>query len=218
MKMFFVYVCAVLFCVSFIASAASPQELYISPNGDMVMTGAKVIRIHALNLIAVTIWGQKWMVSIEYHTKLQSSDGTEIKAEQIKVGDLLEIKGTPDTSSQNGLLVASLVRDLSVGGGLNSSSILNVICPAVPVSQVVPPAVPRSLSYTLYLGSRGPEVLLLQQFLQAKGFGIPSDGVTGYFGKITEQAVKDFQQKNALETAGIVGAKTRAIINSLLGK
>ena len=57
MKMFFIYGLVFLFCIPFIASAASPQELYISPNGDMVMTGAKVIRIHALNLIAVAIKG-----------------------------------------------------------------------------------------------------------------------------------------------------------------
>jgi len=215
MKMFFVYVCAVLFFIPLFVSASS-QELYISPNGDMMATGAKVIRIHALNLMSVVIWGQKWMVSIEYQTKLQSSDGAEMKAEQIRVGDLLEIKGTPDNTSQDGLFVASLVRDLSVGSGPANSSLLNLICPAPVSSQASTPVV-QSISHTLYLGSRGLEVSFLQQFLRGKGFAIPSDGITGYFGKVTEQAVKDFQEKNALETAGIVGAKTRAIINSLLG-
>lgn len=39
--------------------------------------------------------------------------------------------------------------------------------------------------------------------------------VTGYFGPLTEAAVKRFQQKYGIEPIGIVGPKTRAVLNKL---
>ncbi len=194
-----------------------PQELYISTKGIATARGAEVKIIHALNLFSVSIWGQKWTVSTDYTTKFESSEGAEIKPEKIAVGHILEVRGRPSRATE-GTIEASLIRDLSIGAGSSvSASLLDSICPvATPVPS--PVSVSGSLTHTLSLGSRGAEVSFLQQFLQTKGFGIPSDGVTGYFGKVTEQAVKDFQQKNALEAAGIVGAKTRAIINSLIGR
>lgn len=53
---------------------------------------------------------------------------------------------------------------------------------------------------TLKKGSKGSDVVLLQQKL-----GITADGI---FGADTEKAVKDFQSKNGLVADGIVGVKT----------
>lgn len=228
-------------------------ELYISAQGVVVARGAQIMRIHALNLISITVWGQKWMVSISYATKLESSDGTEIKLEQLGVGHILEIKAEP-SSFQEGTLNASMIRDLSIGNGTFASakmSLLDSICPVrapvftpkpistptpitiskptstptpIPSSSPKPLSVPTPLSaaalltQTLARGAKGSEVVLLQQFLQKNGFGIPDDGpVTGIFGKVTEQAVKNFQTKNGFDPMGILGEKTRALINQLLG-
>ncbi|MFZ2522527.1 MAG: peptidoglycan-binding domain-containing protein [Minisyncoccia bacterium] len=57
------------------------------------------------------------------------------------------------------------------------------------------------------------EVIKLQDFLYKKGYlSIPP---TGYFGKMTESAVKKFQIENGLEQVGVVGPLTRARINQI---
>jgi N-acetylmuramoyl-L-alanine amidase len=43
--------------------------------------------------------------------------------------------------------------------------------------------------------------------------GLYTGPVTGYFGPLTETAVKAYQTKNGLDPAGIVGPKTRAVLN-----
>lgn len=196
-------------------------ELYISSKGIADIRGAQVTAIHALNLISVGIWGQKWTVSMDYTTRFQSSDGTEIKPEQIARGHMLEIRAVP-SKQQEGILEASVIRDLSIGTGNAAStntSLLDSICP---VPALPPPAIISAPSFSLLtrtmgLGAKGLDVKILQEFLQKKGIVIPNDGpVTGFFGKVTEEAVKKFQEANGLEAIGSVGAKTRALINSLL--
>ena len=54
----------------------------------------------------------------------------------------------------------------------------------------------------LRIGSKGPDVVKLQQLLYLKADGI--------FGQITLEAVKDFQRDNGLFPDGIVGPKTWA--------
>lgn len=77
----------------------------------------------------------------------------------------------------------------------------------------------QTLTQYLFRGMRGGEVLVLQEFLQKHNWGIPNDGpVSGYFGKVTEDAVKKFQEANLLEAVGSVGPKTRGFINLLLGR
>lgn len=202
------------------AETTISPELYISSKGIAEIRGAQVVAIHALNLISVGIWGQKWTVSMDYTTKFQSSDGTEIKPEQIALGHVLEIKGTP-SKQQQGVVEALLIRDMSIGAGSANSvsgSLLDSLC-------YVPVLVPQQsvagssvlLMRTIGLGAKGLDVKTLQEFLQKKGIGIPNDGpVTGFFGKLTEDAVKKFQEANGLEAIGSVGAKTRELINNLL--
>lgn len=56
-------------------------------------------------------------------------------------------------------------------------------------------------------GSRGEEVKKLQSELKNKGFFTAE--VTGYFGSLTEAAVKRFQAKSKIAVDGVVGAGTR---------
>ncbi|HVX90366.1 MAG TPA: peptidoglycan-binding protein [Candidatus Paceibacterota bacterium] len=65
---------------------------------------------------------------------------------------------------------------------------------------------------TLAVGSSGSDVAALQTFLESKGFyTYPS--ITGYFGAVTESALKAFQSSVGLEPVGEVGPKTQAILN-----
>lgn len=56
-------------------------------------------------------------------------------------------------------------------------------------------------------GSKGDEVKKLQSELKKKGYF--TGQVTGYFGSLTEAAVKKFQAKSKLTVDGVVGAGTR---------
>jgi peptidoglycan hydrolase-like protein with peptidoglycan-binding domain len=67
------------------------------------------------------------------------------------------------------------------------------------------------ITATLSLGSTGDEVTQLQEFLQTQGFyTFPT--VTGYFGSVTEAAVKAYQRSQGIDPIGIVGPQTRAAL------
>src|SRR3989344_6410908 len=67
----------------------------------------------------------------------------------------------------------------------------------------------------LTVGSTGPEVMALQNFLIGKGESIPA-GATGTFGAQTKAALASFQMKNAITPAvGYFGPLTRAKVNAM---
>lgn len=68
----------------------------------------------------------------------------------------------------------------------------------------------------LRVGMTGEDVKLLQEILATDPEIYPEGLVTGYFGKLTERAVKKFQQKTCLEQVGAIGPKTLSKINELL--
>ncbi|MBI2121695.1 MAG: peptidoglycan-binding protein [Candidatus Sungbacteria bacterium] len=212
-----------------------PPEAHIYKTGEVHLIGARLEKRHALNLFTVNVWGYQWKVFADYDAKFQSADGMLLDPQQILVDHLLEVKGLP-SKKEIGLIEAQIIRDFSVPGSGAALPVVS-LSPAVlpPVLAPLPvavrpdlatssPGVPavagvskRILTMNLYLGMRGDEVKILQEFLQKGGWGIPDDGpVTGYFGKITEAAVKKFQISRGLETVGFVGVKTRAFINELL--
>ena len=59
----------------------------------------------------------------------------------------------------------------------------------------------NQLSY----GSQGSEVTELQKLLNQNGYTLDEDGI---FGSKTQEAVRDYQQKNNLDVDGIVGTNT----------
>ncbi|TDQ19205.1 putative peptidoglycan binding protein [Algoriphagus boseongensis] len=61
----------------------------------------------------------------------------------------------------------------------------------------------------LKLRSRGEFVSYLQELLTKLGYEIPA---TGYFGNMTDAAVRDFQKKNDLVVDGEVGIKTWTVL------
>jgi peptidoglycan hydrolase-like protein with peptidoglycan-binding domain len=60
-------------------------------------------------------------------------------------------------------------------------------------------------------GDRSPEVKDLQSKLTKLGFPVRN---TGYFGPVTETALKNFQRANGIQATGILGPTTLAVIES----
>ncbi len=83
-----------------------------------------------------------------------------------------------------------------------------------------------SFTKTLRRGSSDEEVRRLQTFLAKWPDIYPEGLVTGYFGALTEEAVRKFQKKNGIISSGaanttgygLVGPKTRAALNQLIVK
>lgn len=63
-------------------------------------------------------------------------------------------------------------------------------------------------------GDKSLEVVHLQQVLNTVSVH-PSGLTTGYFGPLTESALRQFQAKYSLPQTGIADAPTRAVLNSL---
>ena len=71
------------------------------------------------------------------------------------------------------------------------------------------------LTKTLKFGMTDGEVKKLQEFLSTMPDIYPEGLVTGYFGALTEKAVKKWQEKNEIESIGVVGPKTRAKLSEV---
>lgn len=234
-----------------LAAAATGQELHIYANGDVHLIAAEVVTKHALNLISVTVWGQKWTIPIDRYTKVESAGGLPIALEEIAEGHLVEVKGRPGTKSN--WIDTALIRDLSIQTGALPPPAPTPPPASEPIptppplpseapkgaKEGPPPATPNPpapppppaggasparaagsfLTQDLERGLRGGEVFILQEFLQKHGWGIPNNGpVTGYFGSVTAAAVMAFQTAKGLPKTGIVGPKTRALINEIIGR
>jgi peptidoglycan hydrolase-like protein with peptidoglycan-binding domain len=64
-------------------------------------------------------------------------------------------------------------------------------------------------------GSKGTDVIKLQEILIAKGFLVMPVGVSkGYYGALTTKAVQAYQKSLGLDQLGIVGPATRKALNS----
>ncbi len=73
-----------------------------------------------------------------------------------------------------------------------------------------------SLIQTLREGSSGDQVATLQALLAIDSSIYPEGRVSGYFGRLTAEAVKRFQKKHGIDSLGVVGPKTLKKLNELL--
>lgn len=69
---------------------------------------------------------------------------------------------------------------------------------------------------TLQRGMTGDEVKKLQEFLKQFPDIYPEGLVTGYYGPLTETAVRKLQEKQGLESVGFVGPRTLSKLNELV--
>lgn len=73
-------------------------------------------------------------------------------------------------------------------------------------------AQPETFMAILSIGSRGPQVVSLQQALNREGRPSPRLAPDGVFGRLTRAAVLAFQRQAGLAVDGIVGPMTRAAL------
>ncbi|MFS8500306.1 MAG: LysM peptidoglycan-binding domain-containing protein [Caldicoprobacter sp.] len=94
------------------------------------------------------------------------------------------------------------------------TALLLILFICVPFSRVS--AAGYQLTRNLKKGMSGEDVAVVQRLLRDLGF-FTYPQITGYFGSITETAVKAFQKANGLAADGIIGPITRGVMNKLLG-
>ncbi len=82
---------------------------------------------------------------------------------------------------------------------------------------MLPSLASAEITSSLRVGSRNTDVTELQTFLASDTTLYPQGLITGYFGSMTKAAVIRFQGRNGLTADGIVGPRTRAMINAQLG-
>jgi hypothetical protein len=116
--------------------------------------------------------------------------------------------GNTSTSTPAGNAVASIT--LTGGGQVLGAS----TSATTPQGQVLG-ASAFNFTMTLSLGSQNGDVTALQNFLTEQG--LYTGPITGYFGPLTQAAVKAFQQKYGISATGLVGPLTRAELNSING-
>ena len=73
-----------------------------------------------------------------------------------------------------------------------------------------------TIDIELGIGSRGNEVMKLQQFLATNPIVYPEGIISNYFGSLTEDAVVRFQKFYSLPLTGRVDLKTQTKINSIM--
>lgn len=78
--------------------------------------------------------------------------------------------------------------------------------------QPLPPTTPK-LTKNLKKGMKDPEVKVLQQILRTKGYFPSNVDFSETFGNVTETSVKAFQTASKLLVDGVVGPKTRELLN-----
>ena len=91
---------------------------------------------------------------------------------------------------------------------------INSLTSYPPMTIPTPPASCPNLYRALSRGSRGSDVISLQQFLIAQRF-LSNDSATGFFGSMTESAVRKWQGQSGVDPVGIVGVRTRARIAAI---
>jgi len=226
MKFIFILALLVLVFPVFFVLA---EELHIDKDGNFRIELAPVSSTNN-NFLTISVWGTKWNVFMDVGAKVMGADELDLNYTNIKTGHLLNIEGK--YNAQFKYIDAKTVVDMSVGTpkpkpdvsvGLSapvpqSVSLSSITSPAfLPQTKTSTAAeIKTATSITKYLKlyMTDPEVKFLQEYLVKNGY-LTADNVTGYFGPLTRSAVQALQRAYGLESLGVVGPQTRAIINGI---
>lgn len=111
------------------------------------------------------------------------------------------------TTTPDGLYGADTQAAVKLFQSKNDCIVDGYIGPSTREALNSPSAVPNGLR----LGDEGDTVKRVQELLIKYGY-MNSGSATGYFGEVTEAAVKKFQSRNGLSADGNVGQKTMAVL------
>ena len=139
-------------------------------------------------------------VTPNYYSYGQESD--EIKKYQKRLQALGYLTTTPDGKYGNDTVAA--IKLFQSRNGLSSDGYLG---PSTRAKLDSSSAVANALS----IGSEGETVRRVQQLLYQYNY-LKSSSVTGYYGSITEAAVRLFQKNHGLSQDGQVGKKTMSVL------
>ncbi len=179
------------------------------------------VKTHTVTLTGLT-------PGVKYNFRVRSRDDSNNLALSINqsfttsliVGNVIVVPSVPVTPPPT-----------SPGGNIVSQTANTPTTTTVPSDIRKPTDQPKTtigklppISKNLSRGSKTSEVSTLQQFLISQSL-LSSDSVTGFFGPLTEEAVKAFQRKYGIVSSGSpsttgygsIGPKTRMKINELLG-
>ena len=84
------------------------QSLEINPNGQVQLRNAKVESV-ASTTLSVKVWGHVFAVAVVSETKLRGHGEGRIEMADVKVGDLVDVKGT--MNEDTGVITARELRD-----------------------------------------------------------------------------------------------------------
>lgn len=73
-----------------IAAETMPQSLSVNPQGNVVMQNAELASVSG-NTLKVKVWGMEWTATTSEETRFHARSGDRMKAEDLKVGDLLRV-------------------------------------------------------------------------------------------------------------------------------
>lgn len=192
-------------------------ELGYLPSPDMVtgmfgdVTESAVLKLQELNGLSTDGKVGQQTINLLYSDEIKPNflaygeKSDVVLACQVRLKDLGYLTTTPDGAYGNDTSVAvkqfQSRNDLVVDGYLG---------PSTRIALESSTAQPNGLT----LGERGDSVQRVQELLSKYGY-LSSSNVTGYYGDITEKAVRNFQSTNNLTADGLVGKNT---MNKLSGE
>lgn len=203
-------------------SATTTYAIKLEANnyGDFVFLNASGAMTSTAIYQNTSTWGANFAatgltVNYDYQFSVIAQNGEGINA---ATSSLSSVARTAVTSGSSSSGIAIPVNTASQGGvPFNPGTVSPdpIAVPGVPndpITPVTPKVVFKSL---LGMGSKGAEVIALQQKLRELGLFKFSTN-TGYYGAVTKAAVVAFQKKYNLKPyPGVVGPLTRTTLNSL---
>jgi hypothetical protein len=203
------------------ASTTYAIKLEATGYGDFAFLDASGVVTSTAIYQTTSTWGTNFsavrlVVNTDYQFAVIARNGEGINAATSSLSSVVRT-----VAAQGGTPGGAIpVNSASQGGVLFNPvpvvSPLPIAVPGLPTEPVSPVVVPKTVfRSSLGLGSKGQEVVALQQKLRELGFfKFPTN--TGYYGSVTKAAVIAFQKKYNLKPyPGIVGPLTRAALNSL---